>query len=122
MTKSAQAKRKEMFLRELSKQLGIITLTCEIVGITRKTYYDWCEKDPEFKKACMDIDDKVIDFVEHELFKQVKEGNIAAIIFYLKTKAKKRGYVEQIDWNIKPIEIQYILPEKIIDTTYELEQ
>jgi hypothetical protein len=29
------------------------------------------------------------------LFKLIKEGNVAATIFYLKTQGKQRGYIER---------------------------
>jgi len=34
-------------------------------------------------------------FAESELMKLIKEGNVAATIFFLKTQGKKRGYVER---------------------------
>ena len=78
----------------------------------RNTYYTWYEKDPEFRQQVDDIKEEAIDYVESQLFKQIKEGGAAQTIFYLKTKARHRGYIEQIDNTIRheQVNIQYILP------------
>ena len=87
--------KKKTFIECLKQQLGNITKACEAVPINRQTYYNWMENDPEFKQEVENIDEYVIDFAENSLFKQIQEGNTAATIFYLKTKGKKRGYVEK---------------------------
>ena len=38
-----------------------------------------------------------MDFAETHLHKLIQEGNPAATIFFLKTKGKRRGYVETQD-------------------------
>ena len=42
-----------------------------------------------------DIADITLDFVESQLHQQIKDKDTAATIFYLKTKGKKRGYIEK---------------------------
>ena len=37
----------------------------------------------------------MIDFAESSLYKQIKDGNTSATIFFLKTQAKRRGYIEK---------------------------
>jgi hypothetical protein len=37
----------------------------------------------------------MIDDAESEIYKQFKKGNTAALIFFLKTQGKQRGYVER---------------------------
>ena len=86
---------KKALVEALEKSLGVVTTACKIVGISRTTFYQYLKDDPAFAKEVQDIENIAIDFVESQLFKQIKEGNTTATIFYLKTKAKKRGYVER---------------------------
>lgn len=86
---------KKALLEALEKSLGVITSACKIVGVDRGTFYRYYNEDPEFKKAVKDIDNVSLDFVESKLFKQIESGNVAATIFYLKTKGKNRGYIEK---------------------------
>lgn len=89
--------RKENTLRALEKCLGIVSTACKEVGVTRKTFYEWCRNDEEFKKQVDAIDEVVLDFAESCLYKLVKEGNPTATIFLLKCKGKKRGYIERVE-------------------------
>lgn len=102
MTKEeAKRKRKQTaFLKALAESQGLISYACEKTNISRQTYYNWCEKYPDFAQKCEDISEATLDRVEGKLLSAINEENIAAIIFYLKTKGKKRGYVEQVDNNI----------------------
>lgn len=86
---------KSKLLQALEDHHGIISNACKAISINRSTYYDWIAKDEQFKKAVDEIQDVAIDFVESKLFQQIDEGNPTSTIFYLKTKAKQRGYVER---------------------------
>lgn len=52
-------------------------------------------EDKDYKKAVDELSNVALDFAESQLHQQIKGGNPTAIIFYLKTKGKKRGYVER---------------------------
>lgn len=91
---------KKKLLSELETALGIVTMACKNAGISRKTFYEWKKNDPEFEKEVKDVQEITVDFVESQLHKQIQGGSGAATIFYLKTKAKHRGYVEQQDITI----------------------
>lgn len=88
---------KKEFPKVLKECLGIVSNACERLKVSRTWYYEMYKTDPEFKAACDDVTEVVIDFVEDSLYKQIREGNTTACIFYLKTKAKHRGYVERIE-------------------------
>ena len=87
--------KKAAMLEALEKSLGIVSTACKMVDISRQTHYAWMKADEEYKKAVDSIQDGVLDFAESHLYKLVKEGNPAATIFFLKTKGKKRGYIER---------------------------
>ena len=91
---------KARLLEELKNCRGIVSLACERVGITRQTYHLWRSNDPEFKKAAEEINEYQIDFVESKLLDKIENGSDTAIIFYLKCKAKDRGYVEKQELDI----------------------
>tara|TARA_R110002167_G_scaffold78666_2_gene217464 strand:+ start:1312 stop:1647 length:336 start_codon:yes stop_codon:yes gene_type:complete len=92
---------KKAMIEALEKSLGIVSTAAKIAGINRSTHYEWMKIDDKYRLEVESISDSVLDFAESHLYKLVKEGNPAATIFYLKTKGKKRGYIER-----QEIEIQ----------------
>ena len=82
-------------LQALDKSMGIVSRAAEAIGINRSSHYRWMNSDEEYREQVESINEKVIDIAEHHLLGQITGGNISAIIFFLKTKGKKRGYVER---------------------------
>ena len=94
---------------------GILSDIAAHIGVDRVTVYAWCNDDPEFKQALEDSRERFLDLAESNLRKLVagvpaieKDENgekrfagwierpsETAIIFTLKTRGKKRGYVER---------------------------
>lgn len=95
MTKKNTAKNRQRFLTILEKKSGNVKESCKAFGIARKTFYEWKKKSTKFKEQVKEIEEGLIDFAESELLKQISNGNIRAITFFLKTKGKKRGYSEK---------------------------
>lgn len=122
---------KKAMLEALSKSLGNISTASKMVGIARTTHYKWLQEDPDYKSEFEELADQALDFVESKLFeliegasrqvvtsegiKTIKEPpNTAAVIFYLKTKGKKRGYIERSSmdkYELQPIQI--LISDKI---------
>ncbi len=102
-------------LEALEQSLGVVTTACKVVGIERKTHYNWLDQDEDYKAAVKSIENVAIDFAESQLHKQIKKGSTQATIFYLKTKGKKRGYVErqehELSGGARPINIQIDIDE-----------
>tara|TARA_R110002126_G_scaffold289683_2_gene445242 strand:- start:458 stop:859 length:402 start_codon:yes stop_codon:yes gene_type:complete len=86
---------KKKLVSALEKTLGIVSSACKIVKLDRSTFYKYYSEDEEFKKQVDSINDIAIDFAESKLLENIKEQKETSIIFYLKTKGKKRGYIEK---------------------------
>lgn len=86
---------KRAMIEALEKSLGIVTTACKMVDIARSTHYLWMSTDEEYKEAVEAIADLTLDFVESQLHKQIQKGEVTSTIFYLKTKGKKRGFIEK---------------------------
>ena len=99
MDKSRHIK-KEAMLKALESSLGVVTVACKQTDTPRSTYYKWLKEDEDFAKAVKEIENIALDFGESQLHSQMKDGNTSATIFYLKTKGKKRGYVERSELDL----------------------
>ena len=86
--------KKRKFIKSFKNSSCNIAETCRKINISRQTYYRWL-KDEEFKQECLDAEESLIDNAEDQLQKLINNRNPVAILFYLKTKGKKRGYDEK---------------------------
>ena len=101
---------KNAMLQALEKSLGVVTSACKAVGISRETHYRWLKEDDAYKQAVLDLENITLDFAESQLHQQILDGNTTATIFFLKTKGKKRGYIER-----QEIEVQEKKPLSWLD-------
>lgn len=74
---------------------GLVTVAARRLGVDRSAIYKARDRHATVKQALEDARERTTDLAEGKLFQQINEGNMTAIIFYLKTQAKHRGYVER---------------------------
>jgi hypothetical protein len=86
---------KKRFIDALIRHKGIITRAAKSAKQARSTFYNWYNDDAEFKAAVDDIQEVALDFAEGKLFDLITKEDTTATIFYLKTKGRKRGYIEK---------------------------
>ena len=86
---------KKAMIDALEKSLGIVSTACDMVGIARQTHYEWYKEDAEYKELADAISNLALDFAESKLHELIKKGDTTATIFFLKTKGKRRGYIER---------------------------
>ena len=103
---------KEQFIKAIEKSGGYISLIADRVGCHISTVYDWIEKDKDVAAAIKREKVKQVDHAEGKLQSLIKKENPTAIIFYLKTQGKDRGYYEHRTQDItsgnQPITINMI--------------
>jgi len=83
-----------IFLKMYPSKACNVSATCKSVLIGRRTFYNWCDTNPDFKQAIEDAAEAQLDFAESMLHKKIQDGSTPELIFYLKTKGKSRGYIE----------------------------
>ena len=87
--------KKEQCINLFFSKTGNISELCKAMGIHRSTFYEWINTDKDFKEKIEAEKESLIDFAESKLFNLMNEKNITAIIFFLKSKGKERGYWEK---------------------------
>lgn len=85
---------KRLFLQLYLLSACNISTACEDFGMSRTQFYRWM-RDEEFRDAIEDIDEYLLDLAEAGLINHIEKENIAAVIFFLKTKGRSRGYSER---------------------------
>jgi len=124
--------KKNAMLKALESTLGVVTSACEVVGIDRRTHYRWMNEDEAYRVQVESLTDLAVDFAESQLFELIKGAhrevstpdgeviriqdapNTSATIFYLKTRGKKRGYVERTELaGVNDAPIQIIINDKL---------
>lgn len=73
---------------------GIVTVAAARLGCHRKTVYDYMKRYASVRSAALDGRERTIDLAEAALFNQIRNGNVTAIIFLLKTIGASRGYAQ----------------------------
>lgn len=100
------AVKKKAVIELFKKTFGNVTACCEAMKMSRRTFYEWLKDDADFRAEIENIqpDDLIVDFAENALIKKIRDGDTTAIIFTLKTKGKKRGYIEKSEIGISTSE------------------
>ena len=101
ITKDQQTEhnKKEM-IAALKKSLGIVTTAATACNISRSTHYSWVNTDSEYREAVNDVAERQKDFAESMLLTRIKEKSDSCLIFFLKTRCRDRGYIENPAVNI----------------------
>jgi len=79
----------------IEKNKGNVAAIARSLGVSWGTVNNRIAGSAVLQQAVAAARESMIDNAESALYKQILDGNITAIIFFLKTRGKKRGYVER---------------------------
>lgn len=81
-------KNKENLIEQL-RTIPVIQVACQKAGVGRATYYRWRGEDEDFKKRADEALNEgtffINDLAESKLISAIKDGNMTAIIYWLKS-------------------------------------
>ena len=85
----------EDYIKAITEAQGLISVAARRLGCSRTAVYEAAKNHPEVQRAIDDARERTTDLAEGKLIQKINEGDNTAIIFYLKTQGKRRGYVER---------------------------
>jgi hypothetical protein len=109
---------KQALIEALREADGNMASVARKFNCHRSLVWQYVDGDPKLRELTEELTETFIDIAESELFKQIREGNTAAIIFFLKTKARHRGYSERLELiplNRQDIEVELGRPTNEIE-------
>jgi len=87
-----------VFLEAL-KAMPVVRLACEHAGISRKTAYQWRERDEEFRQQWKDAIEDGIDMVEAQVHARARQSDTKAAVFLLRS-LRRDVYGEHLDVDV----------------------
>ena len=82
------------------KHKGNLSRVADAIGCARSTIQDKMNREPEIKKAVMDERERFVDELEDSCeYQAIHEKDTALKIFLLKTRARARGYEQDMNPN-----------------------
>lgn len=115
---------KKRFLEIFRENKGMVYVSLNQSGLSKTNYYEMLKEDEEFYLAVNSIKEEVTDFVESKLLENIEKNKEISTIFYLKCKARDRGYIEiqdvkgevtqkQLSINVLDIETRELMEQTI---------
>lgn len=86
---------KKELIAAMRKTLCNVTQSCNKVGVSRQTHYEYMNTDVWYSKEINLLSEESTDYVESMMYRRIGEGSDNLIKFYLTCKAKDRGYVDK---------------------------
>ena len=100
---------------------GLVSNAAQRLGVNRGAVYAAVKKHPNVQQALEDARERTVDMAESKLYSKIRDGDMTAIIFFLKTIGKYRGYIERLDIKVDQ-EVQRELEQLLADLRSSLSQ
>ena len=79
----------------LAQAKGFVSVAARNLNCADRTVRNYIERYAQCKQAVTDARESMIDMAEGKLYQNIANNDTTSIIFFLKTQAKQRGYVER---------------------------
>lgn len=99
----------------LIKAKGLVSVAASHLGCDPRTVRNYFKRYPTLKELCHEQKEALLDFTEKKLLEKIAEGNLTAIIFFLKTQGRSRGYYEKIETNTSFSIDRNDIPKDVLD-------
>lgn len=101
----------------LQASAGIYSHAAAKLGCAPNTVKNYVHRHKRVRKALDEILERNVDLAETQLLRMIRDqehrGHVAAVIFYLKTKGRDRGYIERTENAVLPGgEVHVFLPKE----------
>ena len=83
-------------IKVIKESNGLLTLAARKIGLNYSTVWRYTQEFPSVKQAVHEAKETMLDFAEGKLYENMRAGDNTAIIFFLKTQGKQRGYIEKV--------------------------
>jgi hypothetical protein len=100
----------------LRASAGIRSAAAMKLGCSTRTISNYLDRYPELREVEADILEQNLDLAETKLLTAIRDGDLRAVIFYLKTKGKVRGYSERTELTTsegEPIDVTKLSDEDL---------
>lgn len=81
----------------LTQAKGFVSVAARNLGCADNTVRNYIERYAVCKQAVTDAREAMIDYAEGKLYQNIQNNDTVSILFFLKTQAKQRGYVERTE-------------------------
>ena len=85
----------EQVLDAVAGSHGIVSLACKKLGCSWDCLDSYRRKYPQVAAGLTTAREETLDYAESRLFELIKSKNLIAILFFLKTQGKHRGWIER---------------------------
>lgn len=85
----------ETVIRAIRQHHGLLAPAAKMLGYERCTLYHYVKRH-QLEPVIEEAREEALDWAENYLWEQITQGNLTAIIFFLKCLGKSRGYVERV--------------------------
>jgi hypothetical protein len=85
---------------ELKKAHGNLATVARAFGVSRTAVFQFIGRRPKLQEVLNECREVQIDMVESALYAQALKGNMQAVMFFLRTQARSRGYIEKQEFDL----------------------